>query len=64
MDAYTKTQFLSDVSSYPTLRNQFANSLEPPAHFYYPGGNIGGPINFAVHRLQQKPQEAFLLGWL
>jgi hypothetical protein len=43
-DAYTKTQFLSDVSSYPTLRNQFANSLEPPAHFYYPGGNIGGPI--------------------
>jgi|GEM_PF-212990 hypothetical protein len=43
-DAYTKTQFLSDVQSFPTLRNQFANSLEPPAHFYYPGGNIGGPI--------------------
>ena len=43
-DAFTKTQFLSDVASFPTLRNQFANSLEPPAHFYYPGGNIGGPI--------------------
>ena len=35
---------MSDVASFPTLRNQFANSLEPPAHFYYPGGNIGGPI--------------------
>jgi hypothetical protein len=43
-DAYTKTQFLSDVASFPALQNQFANSLEPPAHFYYPGGNIGGPI--------------------
>jgi Carboxypeptidase regulatory-like domain/TonB-dependent Receptor Plug Domain len=43
-DAYTKTQFASDVSSFPSLRNQFASSLEPPAHFYYPGGNIGGPI--------------------
>jgi hypothetical protein len=43
-DAFTKTQFLSDVSSFPTSRNQFANSLEPPAHFYYPGGSIGGPI--------------------
>ena len=43
-DAYTKTQYLSDISSFPTLSNQFANSLEPPAHFYYPGGNIGGPI--------------------
>jgi len=43
-DAYTKTQFLSDITSFPTLKNQFANSLEPPAHFYYPGGNIGGPI--------------------
>lgn len=43
-DAYTKTQYLSDIASFPTLANQFANSLEPPAHFYYPGGNIGGPI--------------------
>ncbi len=43
-DAYTKNQYLSDIQSFPTLSNQFANSLEPPAHFYYPGGNIGGPI--------------------
>jgi hypothetical protein len=43
-DAYTKTQYLSDIASFPSLSNQFFNSLEPPAHFYYPGGNIGGPI--------------------
>jgi Carboxypeptidase regulatory-like domain/TonB-dependent Receptor Plug Domain len=44
-DAYTKTQYLSDVANNPTVpASQFANSLEPPAHFYYPGGNIGGPI--------------------
>ena len=52
-DAFTKTQFLSDANSFPTLRNQFANSLEPPAHFYYPGGNIGGPIPFLNHGKQK-----------
>ena len=52
-DAFTKTQFLSDINSFPTLRNQFANSLEPPAHFYYPGGNIGGPIPFLNHGKQK-----------
>jgi len=52
-DAYTKTQFLSDISSFPNLTNQFANSLEPPAHFYYPGGNIGGPIPFLNHGKQK-----------
>src|SRR5580692_7578395 len=43
-DAYTKDQYLSDIASFPSLSSQFASSLEPPAHFYYPGGNIGGPI--------------------
>jgi len=43
-DAYTRTQYLSDIASFPTQANAFANSLQPPAHFYYPGGNIGGPI--------------------
>ncbi len=44
-DAYTRTQFLSDIAGNPTTpASQFSNSLEPPAHFYYPGGNIGGPI--------------------
>jgi len=52
-DAYTKTQYLSDVASFPTLANQFANSLEPPAHFYYPGGNIGGPIPWLNHGKQK-----------
>jgi hypothetical protein len=43
-DAYTKTQYLSDIASFPAQAGAFANSLQPPAHFYYPGGNIGGPI--------------------
>ena len=43
-DAYTKSQYLSDIQSFPSC-NQFANWLAP-AHFYYPGGNVGGPIIF------------------
>ncbi len=55
-DAYTKTQFLSDISNPAnagTPASQFANSLEPPAHFYYPGGSIGGPIPFLNHGKQK-----------
>jgi carboxypeptidase family protein len=58
-DAYTKTQFLSDIQSFPTLRNQFANSLEPPAHFYYPGGNIGGPIIFPWTNFNKSRKKLF-----
>jgi Carboxypeptidase regulatory-like domain/TonB-dependent Receptor Plug Domain len=44
-DAFTKTNFLSDLVTNPgTPQSQFVNALFPPAHFYYPGGNIGGPI--------------------
>jgi hypothetical protein len=52
-DAYTKDQYLSDIASFPSLSSQFASSLEPPAHFYYPGFNIGGPIPFLNHGKQK-----------
>jgi len=52
-DAYTKDQYLSDIASFPAQASQFAASLEPPAHFYYPGFNIGGPIPFLNHGKQK-----------
>jgi hypothetical protein len=48
-DAYTKTQYLADIAQFPTLQNQFFNTLHPDAYFYYPGGNIGGPVPFLNH---------------
>ena len=53
-DAYTKDQYLSDLATNPgTPASQFSNALEPPAHFYYPGFNIGGPIPFLNHGKQK-----------
>jgi len=52
-DAYTRTQYLSDVSQYPNLKNQFFSNLHPDSRFYYPGGNIGGPIPWLNHGKQK-----------
>jgi hypothetical protein len=45
-DAYAKSQYLSDIQSNPANQSAFAQSLHPDEHFYYMGGNIGGPIPF------------------
>jgi hypothetical protein len=53
-DAYTHEQFQSDLITNPTTpASQFSSALFPPAHFYYPGGNIGGPIPFLNHGKQK-----------
>ena len=52
-DAYTKTQYLSDIAQYPDLKDQFFSNLHPDSRFYYPGGNIGGPIPFLNHGKQK-----------
>ena len=51
---YARNSALNSDDAYAHSQG-IPNSAE---HYYYMGGNIGGPILHACYRLQQEPQQA------
>jgi len=50
-DSYAKTQYLNDKATVtdPSVLAQDLSALKPDEHYYYIGGNVGGPIPFLNH---------------
>jgi hypothetical protein len=43
-DWFSKNQYLSASAANPSQASTLANSLHPDEHYYYMGGNVGGPV--------------------
>ncbi|MFZ0862639.1 MAG: carboxypeptidase regulatory-like domain-containing protein [Candidatus Sulfotelmatobacter sp.] len=54
-DSFAKSQYLNDQATVtnPSVLAQDLSSLKPAEHYYYTGGNIGGPIPFLNHGRQK-----------
>jgi len=61
-DWYAKNQYLSNSASNPSQAATLAASLHPDEHYYYMGGNVGGPVILPWMKFNKKHDKLFFWG--
>ena len=61
-DWYAKNQYISNSASNPSQASVLAASLHPDEHYYYMGGNVGGPLVIPFLNFNKKHDKLFFWG--
>ena len=57
-ESYAKSQYVSDVAS-GTLTPALSTSLNPASHYWYLGGNVGGPVKLPFIKWNRDNKKLF-----
>ncbi len=61
-DAYSKLEYKTAVATNPSQQATLSNSLHPDEHYYYMGGNVGGPVVLPFVKFNKKHDKLFFWG--
>ncbi len=61
-DSYAKNQYVGNVATNPGNAAALASELHPDEHYYYMGGNVGGPVILPFTHFNKNHDKLFFWG--